>query len=307
MAIKLLKNQLLKMTGILLLVILICTGMMLIILFYWPQNNLKNPVTIKISKGATLNEITDVLSVNEIVSNEKMFLIAVKLMGYSNKLPAGVFSLENSKSNIQIVRQLAKGEPASAKITLLEGWTIKEIAQELSNSLGISAEENAKVILQQMVNKYKNIFTETLRNRAKAIGLTETEVITLASIIEGEAVYDSERPMISAVYHNRLKKRMRLQADPTIQYIIKDGPRRVLLSDLKIDSPYNTYLNYGLPPGPISNPGKQSILAALYPDENDYLFFVARGDGYHNFTRTIEEHNRAKRAFQKVRKAANQG
>ena len=100
---------------------------------------------------------------------------------------------------------------------------------------------------------------------------------------------------------------MRLQADPTIQYIIRDGPRRFSLSDFKIDSPYNTYLYSGLTPGPIGNPGKASILAVLYPDDNDYLFFVARGDGYHTFTRTIDEHNQAKREFQKVRRLAARG
>ena len=90
-------------------------------------------------------------------------------------------------------------------------------------------------------------------------------------------------------------------------YIISDGPRRLTLNDLKIDSPYNTYMYRGLPPGPIGNPGESSLKAALYPDDNDYLFFVARGDGYHTFTRTIDEHNRAKREFQKVRRLARQG
>ena len=127
-------------------------------------------------------------------------------------------------------------------------------------------------------------------------------MITLASIIEGEAIYNSERSTISAVYHNRLKLGMKLQADPTIQYIIKDSPRRLLNKDLKIDSPYNTYLHNGLPPAPVNNPGKASILAALFPEENEFLYFVARGDGYHTFSKTQEEHNRAKREFQKFRR-----
>jgi len=104
------------------------------------------------------------------------------------------------------------------------------------------------------------------------------------------------------VYHNRLRKGMRLQADPTIQYIIKDGPRRLLNRDLRIDSPYNTYLYRGLPPGPINNPGRESLLAAVTPDTTDYLYFVARGDGFHTFSRTQAEHNEAKRKFQKVRR-----
>jgi UPF0755 protein len=136
----------------------------------------------------------------------------------------------------------------------------------------------------------------------KELGMDEKEIITLASIIEGEAIYDRERPVISGVYHNRLNIGMRLQADPTIQYIIEGSPRRLLNKDLKIKSPYNTYLNEGLPPGPINNPGIESIKAALYPVETDYLYFVAKGDGYHTFSRTKEEHNIAKRKFQKIRR-----
>ena len=138
--------------------------------------------------------------------------------------------------------------------------------------------------------------------KASSISLTQHQILTLASIIEGEAIYDSERPIISAVYHNRLKRGMKLQADPTVQYIIKDGPRRLLNKDLRIKSPYNTYLYGGLPPGPINSPGFKSLNAALYPDENDYLYFVAKGDGYHTFSKNEKEHERAKRAFQRVRK-----
>ena len=107
---------------------------------------------------------------------------------------------------------------------------------------------------------------------------------------------------ISGVYHNRLNRGMRLQADPTIQYIIDDGPRRLLNRDLKIDSPYNTYKYEGLPPGPINSPGEKSLIAALYPEENEYLFFVARGDGYHTFTTNEKDHNIAKKQLQKLRR-----
>jgi UPF0755 protein len=168
-----------------------------------------------------------------------------------------------------------------------------------------SEDESPQEIVGRMVQEYKKNFNDDLRIRMKDIGMTEGEVITLASIIEGEAIYNRERSVIAGVYHNRLKKGMRLQADPTIQYIVEDGPRRLLKKDLKIDSPYNTYLHYGLPPGPINNPGLESIKAALYPADTEYLFFVARGDGYHNFSRTEEEHNKAKREFQKLRRKVN--
>ena len=134
------------------------------------------------------------------------------------------------------------------------------------------------------------------------MNLTQHQIVTLASIIEGEAIYDSERPIISAVYHNRLKRGMKLQADPTVQYIIKDGPRRLLNKDLKIKSLYNTYLYQGLPPGPINSPGLESLKAALYPEKNDFFYFVAKGDGYHTFSKNERDHERAKRAFQRVRR-----
>ena len=127
------------------------------------------------------------------------------------------------------------------------------------------------------------------------------QVLTLASIIEGEAVLDHERSIVSALYHNRLRSRMRLQADPTIQYIIPDGPRRLFSADLEIESPFNTYIVWGLPPGPVNNPGLKSILAALYPAQVDYLYMVANGDGSHTFSRTMDEHLRAKRRFDRIR------
>jgi UPF0755 protein len=115
-------------------------------------------------------------------------------------------------------------------------------------------------------------------------------------------LFDAERDTISSVYHNRLKRRIKLQADPTIQYILSGPPRRLLYRDLEIDSPYNTYKYYGLPPGPINNPGNKSILAAIYPATTNYLYFVARGDGRHTFSRTAGQHARAKEAFNKVRR-----
>ena len=139
-------------------------------------------------------------------------------------------------------------------------------------------------------------------SQAKNLNMTKHEIVTLASIIEGEAIYDSERAKISAVYHNRLNMGMKLQADPTIQFILPEPPRRLLNRDLKIKSPYNTYLNKGLPPGPINSPGKNSILAALYPEENDFIYFVASGDGYHTFTTNERDHNKAKRKLQKIRR-----
>ena len=132
--------------------------------------------------------------------------------------------------------------------------------------------------------------------------MTMHQVLTLASIVEGESGIDEERPMIAGVYWNRLKNRMRLEADPTIQYVLPDGPRRLFHRDLRLGSPYNTYRNYGLPPGPINNPGKKAILATLYPEKHQYLYFVATGVGGHRFSRTYAEHQKAARAYRRARR-----
>jgi len=338
------KYNLFKYSAFTLMAVFVCFLATVLVLFFWPQNEIDSKVKITIPDGATLSQISDILIENEIISDKQMFMMATGLMGYSNRIPAGIFALKDANNNYAIVRQLVNNNQEMVRVTIREGWRIKEVAQTLSEKLELSSEiilalcydqqfivelgieanslegylypdtylfleleKDPKEILKQIVSEFKEVFTDDLRERAQQIGFSVTDVLAMASLIEGEAIFDTERKIVSSVYHNRLNKRMLLQADPTIQYIIEDGPRRLTLSDLKIDSPYNTYLYQGLPPGPISNPGRASIIAALYPDETDYLFFVARGDGYHTFTRNYDEHNRAKREFQKVRQAARQG
>ena len=160
-------------------------------------------------------------------------------------------------------------------------------------------------MIKYLVDRCLELFTEEVLLQMNGLKLNIHQTITLASIIEGEAIFDDEREIISSVYHNRLRRRIKLQADPTIQYILDGPPRRLLLKDLEIESPYNTYKYYGLPPGPISNPGKKSILAAIYPAKTNYIFFVARGDGRHTFSRNAAEHQQAKQEFDKVRREIN--
>jgi UPF0755 protein len=152
-----------------------------------------------------------------------------------------------------------------------------------------------------MLGEFRKFFADSLQRRARQIKMTINEVLTMASIVEGETILDRERPIIAGLYYNRLRRRMKLEADPTIQYIISDGPRRLLYLDLRTESPYNTYQKYGLPPGPINNPGRKSILAALYPAKHNYLYFVADGTGGHRFARTFEEHLKNVRAYRRAR------
>jgi UPF0755 protein len=155
-------------------------------------------------------------------------------------------------------------------------------------------------LISRMVRRFFGVFDDSMRTRAAEMGMTVTEAVTLASIIEKEAMLDSERPHISAVFHNRLDRGMRLQADPTVRYALRKWSGRILYRDLKVDSPYNTYVVYGLPPHPICNPGAASLVAALYPlpGSND-VYFVAQGDGSHYFSTTVAEHNRAKARYRR--------
>ena len=312
-----------------------------LIIIIWPQNNLKKESFFQIPTGSSLYKVSNILKKNNIIKNETSFILAVTLMGYEKKLQAGKFNLQKDTNNFQLIKKLVYGNESLVSVTVLEGWSLNQISEEIEKKIGIkqidflevsrhpqflkklgiaakslegylfpetyffSERVSPESIIETMVFQFKKNFSTDFKNRMREIGFNEIEVITLASIIEGEAIFDIERSKVSSVYHNRLKKGMKLQADPTIQYIIEGPPRRLLNKDLKIESPYNTYLNYGLPPGPINNPGLQSIKAALFPKETNFYYFVAKGDGYHTFTQTEKEHRIAKKKFQEFRKKYN--
>tara|TARA_Y100001970_G_scaffold252343_1_gene326069 strand:+ start:723 stop:1757 length:1035 start_codon:yes stop_codon:yes gene_type:complete len=322
---------------ILLVLVAIIVTIYLTILF-WPQNNMTKSTKITINQGESLSNISKKLSNGGVIANEKVFEAATKIMGLEKSIKVGSFSFKNENVNRDIINLLVFGSPEVKRITILEGWNIKQISKHLSakmgfdynnlinimndndfvNSLGILSDnlegylypdtyyffegEEEKSVIKRLVREHRKFWSNENIDKLNSINLNKHEIVTLASIIEGEAIYDSERAIISAVYHNRLKKGMKLQADPTVQYIIDDGPRRLLNKDLRIKSPYNTYLFEGLPPGPINSPGFESLKAALYPEKNDYFYFVAKGDGYHTFSKNEKQHKKAKRAFQRVRR-----
>ena len=305
---------------------------------YWPQSNTGSMKKVSIDHGTTLSTISDKLNKKGLVSNKWVFEFLTKIKGLEKSMQAGTFRVSNVHTNNEVVNNIVFGSPDRKKITLLEGWNMNQVAKHLSKELDFNYFEVLKLlsneefirdlqvnsntlegylfpetyyffegvdktsVIKRLVKEHKKFWNDANLSKADSLGFTPYEITTLASIIEGEAIYDSERSIISAVYHNRLKIGMKLQADPTVQYIIDDGPRRLLNKDLRIKSPYNTYIYQGLPPGPINSPGEQSLIAALSPQDNDYLYFVAKGDGYHTFSRNEKEHERAKRAFQRVRK-----
>ena len=305
---------------------------------HWPQTNIDSLEKVRIDHGTTLSNISDNLNKKGLVSNKWVFEFLTKIKGLEKSMQAGTFRLSNVHTNNEVINNIVFGSPDRKKITFLEGWNMNQVAKHLSKELDFNYSEVIKLlsdeelirdlqinsntlegylfpetyyffegvdktsVIKRLVKEHKKFWNKTNLFKADSLGFTPYEIIILASIIEGEAIYDSERSIISAVYHNRIKIGMKLQADPTVQYIIDDGPRRLLNKDLRIKSPYNTYIYQGLPPGPINSPGKQSLIAALSPQDNDYLYFVAKGDGYHTFSRNEKEHERAKRAFQRVRK-----
>ena len=317
---------------------LILITTLLLTVYYWPQNNMSKNVKVAINQGESLDIISKNLFNKGVITNKRIFQLITKIKGLDTSIPIGTFNLKSVNVNKDIINHLVFGIPERRRITILEGWNSRQLAKHLSNEMGLDYDNIIKTVNDKNFIKSMKIQSESLEGylypdtyffydgvdevsvikrlvresqvfwndsniaMANSMNFSQHEILTLASIIEGEAIYDSERPIISAVYHNRLKRGMKLQADPTIQYVIEDGPRRLLNKDLRIKSPYNTYLYKGLPPGPINSPGFMSLHAALYPQENDYLYFVAKGDGYHTFSKNEKEHERAKRAFQRVRK-----
>ena len=317
---------------------LILITTLLLTVYYWPQNNMSKNVKVAINQGESLHIISKNLLNKGVITNKKIFQLITKIKGLDTSIPIGTFNLKSVNVNKDIINHLVFGIPERRRITILEGWNSRQLAKHLSNEMGLDYDNIIKTVNDKNFIKSLKIQSESLEGylypdtyffydgvdevsvikrlvresqvfwndsniaMANSMNFSQHEILTLASIIEGEAIYDSERPIISAVYHNRLKRGMKLQADPTIQYVIEDGPRRLLNKDLRIKSPYNTYLYKGLPPGPINSPGFMSLHAALYPQKNEYLYFVAKGDGYHTFSKNEKEHERAKRAFQRVRK-----
>ncbi len=308
---------------------------------FMPLPSEHQSVEIEIPKGATYRQVAEILSQNRIIRDKNLFLLLGRLYGIDRKIRAGYYSLSGPSNLLDLLELLRKGRIVEYDITVIEGDSLQEIAAKLSEK-GILPERDfwqlatdkaflvahsidapslegflfpdtyripkgadPKEVVEMMIHNLRDQFTEKLRARAAEIGMTEREVLTLASIIEKEAATDEERPLISAVYHNRLRKRIPLQADPTAIYGIKNWGEKITADDLRRKSPYNTYIVNGLPPGPIASSGLKSIVAALYPADVPYMYFVSNNDGTHRFSVTAEEHAAAVRAYREKKQAEN--
>lgn len=256
---------------------------------------------LKAGKYSISNSL-DVPGVVDVIATGKALVDTVKFTipeGY--KLEQIVEKLESLGvvSQEEIEAALEPGKYAYAFIGQIPDRENKLEGYLFPDTYEIYKDTNAEAIIDKLLGRFDQLFTEEYRNRAKELNMSIDQVVTLASIIEREAKLDSERKTISAVFHNRLKKNMMLQSCATVQYLFKEQKEVLTYKDLEIQSPYNTYIHAGLPPGPIASPGIKSIEAALYPEDSEYLYFVAKDDGSHVFTKTYSEHINAQNEMKK--------
>lgn len=272
-----------------------------------------NPIAVSIPKGYSTQQISRLLCDKNIIHSPTFFIMLTRITGKAKTFKHGTYLMKKNHY-WKNINKLASGQTYKIKVTIPEGWSSYQIAERLkkegiiedselfvqlvkeSRSEGMLFPETyffepispPETIIQIMVDTFKKNFTVEFVQRAKVLKMTELQVVTLASIIEREAHLDSERPIISSVFHYRLKRNQPMESCPTVQYALSEGrywKDPITYKDLRINSPYNTYRRIGLPPGPICNPGKKAIEASLYPVETKFLYFVADGkDGHHFFS-----------------------
>jgi len=299
------------------------------------------PVVVTVSQGQTLNTTAAILYRKNLIKNADKFVLIARFKGYDKQLKAGEYLLSAAMTPLQLLDIMVKGTVRLYKLTIPEGYNLFQIAElvEASN-LGTrtdfiqAATDAVRVhqnglegktfegylfpdtyffpkgvsidsMIRAMVKRFWSIFIPEWQARAKDLGLTVHQVVTLASIIEKETGAAFERPIISSVFHNRLNKKMRLESDPTVIYGIENFDGNLTRKHLTTSTPYNTYKIRGLPIGPIANPGAASLKAALYPDETKYIYFVSRKDTTHQFSTNLKQHNQAVKKYQLRRRKRN--
>ncbi len=291
---------------------------------------------IEIPKGSGLSSISQKLMESGVIANDTLFILYVMKEGWQDKLKAGEYKFEKGSTMAGVVRKIVNGDVELNKVTIPEGLTAREIARLLDEKGVVTESEfleeaqnetlvkkllgpdvtslegylfpetysysgslKAGELIELMVERFKAVY-EPLSEQRKGVNLTDNEILTLASIVEKETGASFERPLISAVFQNRIKIGMKLDSDPTVIYGMGENYKGNLSrEDLKRYSDYNTYIIKGLPPGPIANPGKESILAVLNPADVKYLYFVSKGDGTHHFSNSFREHQNAVNKYQK--------
>ncbi len=286
-----------------------------------------------VKKGSGLKKVANELEGRALIKSKDLFMLWAILKGGTKDIKAGEYSLNQSMTPARILNILATGAIKTYPLTIPEGLTAEQIADIIAKknlvnkrefislvrdkalvascNIGgpslegylfpdtyvISRDLDARELIDLMVNRFWNIFNALVMDQKTSMPVKD--IVTLASIVEKETGLAVERPIIASVFLNRLKKGMRLESDPTVIYGLKDFDGNLKRKDLHAPSPYNTYINYGLPLGPIANPGRESLMAVINPTETDYLYFVSKNDGSHHFSATLIEHNRAVVRYQK--------
>jgi UPF0755 protein len=298
-------------------------------IFFFPASVTRNFQTreVLIPRGAGVETIAGILKANGLVESPTLFVLAARVLGHDRNLKAGRYTIPVGASIYRILHQLSSGMGKRDMVTVPEGLRVEQVAQILASqaridpsrflaltrdsafaaSLGVPAERlegylypdtypfypllSPDEVARVMVDRALRVFEEEMNLPGARQGLTMHQLVTLASIVEAETALSSERARIAAVFYNRLKRGMMLQSDPTVMYALGIYKNRVYYSDLNVKSPYNTYRNRGIPPGPIGSPGRAAMHAVLFPlPDSTELYFVARGDGTHIFTKTWAEH-----------------
>ncbi len=299
-----------------------------------PVGNASQVAVLDIFEGESFADVAQRLQAHRMIRSVWAFEWMGRLGGLDRKIIPGEYEFHGGMAPMRILRKLASGEVKSYVVTIPEGFSAKQIAEVLHEkrlvdraewlrllgdpafirTLSLSTDTlegylfpdtyvltshmGSAMVMKAMVARFRQIVTEEYRARAVALGLSLHQVITLASVIEKETARSDERALIAGVFHNRLRRNMPLQSDPTVIYALHDFDGNLHKKDLLIESPYNTYRVRGLPPGPITNPGEAAIRAALYPESTSYLYFVSRNDGSHEFSTTFAEHRRAVKKYQ---------
>lgn len=294
-------------------------------------------VRVSIPAGASFRAAADSLHAAGLVASPTLFGLYARLTGGTRDIKAGTYGLHRGMGWSALVDALRRGQGLEQRLTIPEGWSLRQIVPALAKALGAPEDSvwaavrdtallheldlptptlegylfpdtyvfaygtSPRVAVREMVRRFQDVWQPAWDARLQQLAMSRNDIVTLASIIEQEARIPEERPVISAVYHNRLKDQMPLQADPTVQYALGTHHDRVTYKDLEVPSPYNTYRHLGLPPGPIDSPGRASLEAALYPASVPYLYFVADTDGHHEFRTTFREHKRAKAEIRRER------
>lgn len=314
-----------RLAGI--VVICACVGVSLTIYACIDWIPSKQTVEIDITPGLSVAEIASQLKTSGVIVTPKVFSLWVKLAGIEGKLKAGFYRFDAGLTLRDVADKIKRGDVIGFSFTVVEGWNVHDIVHALSEAPFISDPtiideveklmqesalegyifpdtyrltypRSAADLVRELSSRFWKEFSPEYKSRADELGMTVHHVMTLASVVEKETGAPEERALIASVFHNRLKKGMLLQSDPTVIYGLKGFDGNLRKHDLSNPHPYNTYVHKGLPPGPIANPGKAAIEATLYPADTKYLYFVSRNDGTHKFSETLSEHLKAVMEYQ---------